>query len=244
MNGTISGFLRFIGRAKGSNFFNPWGDVDPQNDAGAHGPKIRRSHLSRYLEARVAKSRYCLVGEALSYQGGHFTGIPMTSERILLGFQKDRGIHPEQVLPGINPERTSKPEIMPRGFNEPTATIVWEAIAGSGLPPAAFVLWNVFPWHPFNPARGMLSNRTPLPEEIGRGSEILERFLELFPGIILIAVGRVSTRALGGLKRDHASVRHPAHGGARTFRGQFLGLIESKRNPQTFDSRKNRMKGG
>jgi hypothetical protein len=232
VNQGISNFLLSIRRSpEGGSWFNPWTDVDWTNDIGPPAPGLRLRQFAHYLETRWTKARYCLVGEALSYQGGHFTGLPMTSERILLGFQKDRGVYPEHVLPGLDPQRTSKPEVMPQGFSEPTATIVWSALASSGCPPASFLLWNAFPWHPFNPARGILSNRRPNGEEINQGREILERFLKLFPRAVIIAVGRIAAQVLAGLRKDFYPVRHPAHGGAREFTQQLLGLLGRQENP-------------
>ena len=74
---------------------------------------------------------------------------------------RHRSITPEHVFSGIKPERTSKPEVKRDGFTEPTATIVWERLIMSGLDTKEFIFWNSFPWHPYDPKKGILSNRTP-----------------------------------------------------------------------------------
>jgi hypothetical protein len=205
--------------------FNPWGDVDKENDLGARSPDIRRKHLRHYLESRLETVKYLIIGEAVGYQGGHFSGIPMTSERILLGFQRDRGIHPEDVLPDLKPQRTSKPDKMPFGFTEPTATIVWETILNSHSIPTQFVLWNAFPWHPFDPEKGMLNNRKPKAKEMASNANILEHFIHLFPDTTVVAMGKVAEEWLNKLNIHSYPVRHPAQGGAKAFKFQLLKLL-------------------
>ena len=205
--------------------FSPWADMDEQNDINSHCPGIRRRQFHHYLKTRLKTADYLLVGEALGYQGGHFTGIPMTSERILLGHQEQRGISPDAVLSGLKPERTSRPEKMPKGFTEPTATIVWQTLLQLPVSGLDFVLWNAFPWHPFDTAQGMLSNRKPTSKEMSRGSDILRDFLRLFPHRKVVAVGKVSETWLKKLGVDAVSVRHPAQGGAKQFRAQIAQLI-------------------
>lgn len=207
------------------NIFNPWKDVDIENDIGPNAPEIRINQLRHYLETRINSARYLLIGEAIGYQGGHFSGIAMTSERILLGYSKEKGIHPRDVLLNIEPRRTSKPEIMPRGFTEPTATIVWGMLLKHGVKPDEFVLWNVFPWHPYNPEKGVLSNRRPTEKELKYGYPVLDKFLELFPGRIVIALGRISAGALRSMKINCYEVRHPAQAGARKFREQVYKIL-------------------
>jgi len=207
------------------SIFNPWYDVDTINGRSKEGPVIRRRQFHHYLRERIDQAQYLFVGEAPGYQGGHFTGIPMTSERILLGYKKDSGVLPESVFREIPPERTSKNEIQPKGFTEPTATIVWGAIATNKIDPRKIVLWNMCPWHTFDPEKGYLSNRTPTINELEKGLPALRELQRLFPGIQLFAVGKSAFNLLQSHKIKCGELRHPAHGGAPKFRKQFREIV-------------------
>src|SRR6266853_6500764 len=125
---SIEKFLRRLKKSPSGAVFNPWWQVDEENDIGPRAPGIRRKQLCAYLSERLGKVRFAVIGEALGYRGGHFTGIPMTSERILLGRTKIDCIEPRHILRGMIPRRTSKPRKCPDGFSEPTATIVWSTL--------------------------------------------------------------------------------------------------------------------
>jgi hypothetical protein len=215
---SIERFVRLLKQSPPGAVFNPWWQVDRQNDIGRKAPAIRRRHLGAYLHKRLGKVQLVVIGEALGYRGGHFTGIPMTSERILLGKKETAGIKPEHVFSGFNARRTTKRERCPDGFSEPTATIVWSTLLRLGLKPEEFVLWNAFPWHSFDPRRGMLSNRMPTKKERSAGLSVLEAFLDLFPCDEIIALGNVAASQLKELNVESHRVRHPASGGARLFR--------------------------
>lgn len=222
-----------------SHVFNPWKDADRENDLGSHCAGIRRQQLSHYLQFRLGKAQYLLIGEAVGYQGGHFSGIPMTSERILLGFQVKKGIHPAGVLPGLDPQRTSRPDRMPLGFSEPTATIVWETLLKSGLQADEFVLWNAFAWHPYDPGKGLLSNRKPRVGEMEAGLHVLAEFMGLFPGKTVVAIGKVAQEWLRRLNIEGHPLRHPAQGGSRAFRTGWSELLVKRREQMNegFDPR-------
>jgi len=214
----IDDFLRLLKNSPPGSVFNPWWQMDKQNDIGCNAPAIRRKHLRAYLHRRLGKVKLVVIGEALGYRGGHFSGIPMTSERILLGKKENAGIKPEHVFSSCEPRRTSKREQCPDGFSEPTATIVWSSLLRLGLKPEEFVLWNAFPWHSFDPRRGLLSNRMPNKYERSAGLSVLNAFLDLFPCEEIVALGNVAASQLKELNVEFHRVRHPASGGARLFR--------------------------
>lgn len=208
--------------------FNPWYHQDKKNDNLAIAPEIRRSQLATYLSERLGRAKYLFIAEALGYQGGHFTGIAMTSERILLGHQARKyGVEPGHVFKGTKAIRTSKPSLSELGMSEPTATIVWGALIELGIDPYDVVLWNSVPWHPYKSEKGILTNRTPLSHEMDAGIEHLENMLKLYSGISVIAVGRKCEESLGLLGVEHAAIRHPANGGAPKFRSQLSELVRS-----------------
>lgn len=226
----LPGFLTALrDRAPPLQCANPYSVFHPGIDAWDGASTVRLQQLGHYLSSRRDQARIVLVAEAPGFQGARFSGIPMTSERILLGH------HPRvasgAVLPAhIRARRTSAPEACrnPRetsgGFAEPTSTIVWQALLEHGLA-GQTVLWNVFPFHPHKP-RAPLTNRTPGPSEIRPHLDILETFLALFPPAQTIAVGRTAQIWLSEIGRVAPMLRHPANGGAAAFRaglGHTLG---------------------
>lgn len=218
-------FIESLRQAPTGNIFNPWWQPDEIHDDYSNSAEIRRHQLKAYLRERWGKCRYLLVGEALGYQGGHFSGIAMTSERMLLGHLTAKGIHPDHIFTGMEPSRTSRADIRKDGFTEPTATIVWGHLLGAGIDPYTFTIWNALPWHPYHADKGMLSNRTPTDSEFAAGLKCLERLLELMQPEKIVAVGKKASAQLEKLQIKFHEVRHPANGGAGKFREQFSALM-------------------
>ncbi|PYL24077.1 MAG: hypothetical protein DMF37_08320 [Verrucomicrobia bacterium] len=221
----IDEFLRLLKRSPSHAVFNPWWEVDEQNDIGRNAPAIRRKQLRAYLQERLRTATLAVIGEAVGYRGGHFSGIPMTSERLLLGRSQKVRLESNDFFSDAKPRRTSKPEKRPDGFSEPTATIVWGTLLRLGLKPEQFVLWNAFPWHSFDSRRGMLSNRMPNRSERAAGLPVLKAFLELFPCDQVVALGKIAAAQLEKLGVDAYCIRHPASGGAKLFRQQIAKIV-------------------
>jgi len=238
----LNKFLRLLRASPSGPVFNPWWQIDSENDIGSNCPAIRRKHLTAYFRERLGNARLAIVGEALGYRGGHFSGIPMTSERMLLGKKPEiiPPLHqrrildlpghggrrsPLQIIAGIKPRRTSKPSVCQDGFSEPTATIVWGALLKIGVLPNEFVLWNAFPWHSFDSHRGLLSNRMPNKSEQLSGRPVLKAFLELFACEQILALGKIAATQLEQLGVHAHCVRHPASGGAKLFRQQIAKIV-------------------
>jgi uracil-DNA glycosylase len=215
----LDNFSRLLKASPSGAVFNPWWQIDEENDIGPRAPAIRRKHLAVYFRERLSKARLAIIGEALGYRGGHFSGIPMTSERMLRSKQP-------VIVTGIKPRRTSKPSVCPDGFSEPTATIVWGALLKIGVLPDEFVLWNAFPWHSFDPQRGLLSNRMPNKSEQAAGLPVLRAFLESFRCEQIVALGKIAAAQFEQLGVNAHGVRHPASGGAKLFREQIEKVLK------------------
>lgn len=186
---------------------NPYREAFSDLD-GPAAARRRRENLEAYLD-RVGTPRLVLVGEALGFRGGRFSGIAFTSERQLAGPDGRR-------LPwaGSPFQATSR---NPALWLEPSGSIVWDALGGDAR---GALLWNSFPWHPFG-VRGPLSNRTPERSLVAANLHVLERLLAETPGARVLAVGRTAQGALAALGIDAPALRHPAHGGAMIFRAQL-----------------------
>lgn len=221
----VDQFVEHLSGYRAPGVFNPWGEADLQHDADGAGALLRKLQLCQYLRERIGRADSLLCAEAIGYQGGHFSGIPMTSERLLLGGLQHKGLSAQMVFRGRVPCRSSRPDLRPGGFTEPTATIVWGFFADHGVDPYRVVLWNAFPWHPYQPQRGLLSNRTPSDQELAAGHSVLRELLALGRFRRVIAIGEKSARQLQSLGIAAQKVRHPANGGAGQFRTQLHSCL-------------------
>ncbi|WP_293728553.1 uracil-DNA glycosylase [uncultured Phascolarctobacterium sp.] len=217
----INTFIDKLQSYQGELVFNPWRDYDAGCDIGPQAPAVRRANLRRYLELRT-QAHYLFIAEALGYQGGHFSGVAITSERILLGQHAD--IAPESVLGAWDYRRTSNSASSllnnsqkQKGFNEPTDTVVWNALNRHGLAAFDVILWNIFPFHPYKAGK-LLSNRTPTAAELDIGVEYAKMLLELVPNMKIVAIGQKAAITLERYGIDCMAVPHPSMGGANRFK--------------------------
>jgi len=200
----------------------PPGVVNPyrQQVAGLdRGGAARRRlrNLEAYL-ALVGRPRWLLIGEALGYRGGRFSGIAFTSERQLLG-------GPAHRLPWASSPPFAATSRNPALWLEPSGSVVWSALAGR---PRGVLLWNAFPWHPAGRG-GALSNRRPESAMVAANLHVLELLLNAVGPARLLAVGRTAEAALARLGLPARTLRHPAHGGAALFRRQLAATLGDAR---------------
>ena len=190
---------------------NPYREAFPELD-GPAAARRRRENLEAYLE-RVGVPRRVLLGEALGFRGGRFSGIAFTSERQLAG--PDGRRLPWAGSPGSSPFAATSRN--PALWLEPSGSVVWDALGGEAR---GALLWNTFPWHPYG-AKGPLSNRTPERGLVAANLHVLERLLAEVGAARVLAVGRTAQAALALLGVEAPALRHPAHGGAGLFRQQM-----------------------
>ncbi len=167
---------------------------------------IRRANLTRYLNDMLQRQpTVLLLAEAPGYRGCALSGIPVTSERIML-----RGI-PKWGLFGEGYQATSG---YPNGVAEMTATILWDAL--EQFAPQPPLIWNALPLHPHHAARPQ-SNRAPSVKERRMGIPILLQTIALFAPQIILAVGRTAQRTLDEIGLPYILLRHPSQGGKAEF---------------------------
>lgn len=192
--------------------YNPWAQVCP-TETNPAGALQRRLWLAEYLNC--TKATLLLIGEAPGYQGCRYSGIPFTSERLLL----------EGAIPRISPLLGRRITTRPKPWSEPSATIVWKALHEYLLAEST-VLFNAVPWHPEGKS-GPHSNRTPNRKEIELGEYFLKLFLNLYPKTAVAAVGNTASGTLARLGVDHRKLRHPANGGANKFRAGIADIARA-----------------
>src|SRR6187200_1998547 len=129
-------FFDLLTRPVGPDVFNPWRDQDPGTDALPDAASARLARLRAFF---ATQPRWLLLGEAAGYQGAHVSGIPFTSERLLL-----EGKIPRIDIGGRRLSTRARP------WSEPSATTVWGTLHALDRADAT-LLWNAYPWHPHRP---------------------------------------------------------------------------------------------
>lgn len=222
-------------RAAIVNVANPYNCYELGIDATPEASRQRCLQLAAYLRHRLETAQIIMVAEAPGYQGARFSGLAMTSERLLSG--KVNFVTERDILGQVGLfERTNHINASPyravrqSGFAEPTATVVWQELMATGQA-RNVVLWNTFPFHPHR-AVNRLSNRKPNTAEIAANADILVRLRALFAqNCQLVAVGNVARDHLQELGVQATVLRHPANGGAPSFRTQFRQLVGFAEQP-------------
>ena len=105
INESIKNFIESLAEYHAENVFNPWADTNPDYEI-ENAVILRRRQLETYLSRRLSAAKLLLIAEACGYQGGHFTGIAMTCERMILGYHKT--VTPMMIL-GKEGTRTTNP---------------------------------------------------------------------------------------------------------------------------------------
>ncbi|MFA6665917.1 MAG: uracil-DNA glycosylase [Armatimonadota bacterium] len=180
---------------------------------------VRRDNLILYLRQMAERSPgVLLVGEAAGYHGCRLTGVPFTSEDILLC-----GIPKFGLFGSAHGYRTTGDSSNP--CKERTASMVWAVLSQLDQPP---MLWNAYPFHPF--IEGMpCTNRPPTSSEIRTGKAFLTILIEIASIRTIIAVGKKAGEALTDLGVRFYLVRHPSHGGRKEFASGIADIMEHGR---------------
>lgn len=193
------------------DLFDPWRQRN-HDDLDEGAVSRRRFALAAHLSA-PSPSLLC-VGEAPGYRGCRVSGVPFTSEG--------------QISDGVIPRLTSiKVRFSDRNlpWREVSATHVWNALEALGLERNT-LLWNAVPWHP-HPAGKPEGNRRPSHDETQAGLDLLRLLVKAMPKTTrILAIGRVSEKALQQIDISANHVVHPAaRNGARLFREGVEGFV-------------------
>lgn len=185
-----------------TNVFNPYRDVCPFSDH-VSSPSLRSQNLTLFLNAILKKGvRSIWLGRDLGYRGGRRTGIALTDEFHLDVLRDTFGVF------GL-----VKATIDDEPIKERTATEVWKILKMLKEP---ILLWNVFPFHPFE-KNDPFSNRCHSSQEFDLCRDILTTVFEWLEPTEIVALGADAEAAVVSIGRNCHRVRHPSYGGQAEF---------------------------
>jgi uracil-DNA glycosylase len=206
---TVDEFVSELSAISLPNVFNPYKDVCPVSDNSA-SPQIRQHNLACFLDSIAnGGARSIWLGRDLGYRGGRRTGIALTDE-----------FHLQVLSAAFGVVGLAKATIDEDLKKERTATEVWKLLSRIGQP---ILLWNAFPFHPFDEDEPF-TNRRHTTREFDSCSEILVALIEWLKPDTIIALGSDAQSAVARLGFKSQKVRHPSYGGQTDFAKQICEI--------------------
>lgn len=205
-------FVAALSQIKLAGVFNPYADRCVVHDL-ADGPAVRRSNLRSYLSAiEAADANTIWMGRDLGYRGGRRTGLALTDEVHLTALA--------ETYPGATPAKATKgPAIAER-----TAAEIWSVLSSLDKPP---LLWNVFPFHPYELGNEM-TNRRFAARELAEVSELNRALIDWLRITRIVCIGQDAASYADhfGIRVEY--VRHPSYGGIPEFRAGMRRLYHNE----------------
>lgn len=194
--------VRSLSEVRLPNVFNPYADICDVHDR-PNAAAARRANLRSFLiTARALKIDTLWMGRDLGYRGGRRTGLALTDEAHLSMFST--------LYNGSAVKRATKgPPVAER-----TAAEIWSAIVALTCPP---FLWNVFPFHPYEPGNPF-SNRRFTTKELDAVRNINQALIDWLGIVRIVAIGQDAAHYSASFGVEVMAVRHPSYGGITDFR--------------------------
>ena len=194
-------FVDMLASFRSDFVFNPYSERCALYDT-PDAPEIRKGNLVSFLGSVVARNVESIwFGRDFGYRGGRRTGLALTDEAHLHDFSRTFN------LPNIQRATLGPP------VKERTATEVWKLLRMIPDPP---LLWNAFPFHPFEPSSPM-SNRCHSGNEFRACESFLSALLDWIKPKQILALGKDAEFAVKRFGYKCVAVRHPSYGGQTEF---------------------------
>jgi hypothetical protein len=217
-----SSFVRDLAAVSLPNVFNPYSDTCDSHDK-KDAAVTRRRTLRTYLESALSIGVDTIwMGRDLGYRGGRRTGVALTDEVHL----------PE--LPKLYPGCQSSQATRGPALAERTAAEIWAVLRVLERPP---LLWNVFPFHPYETGNPF-TNRRFTAKELREVDDLNATLISWLGIKRIIGIGQDAAQYADRFAVNVLTVRHPSYGGVNEFRAGIrtlygLGTIRTNQQCHT-----------
>jgi hypothetical protein len=195
-------FVNALAAISLKNVFNPYVDTCDVYDR-ADAAAARRRNLRMYLSSVEALEVDTIwMGRDLGYRGGRRTGLALTDEYHL----PDIAI----VYRGCAAAQATKGPALA----ERTAAEIWAVLRALELPP---LLWNVFPFHPYEP-NDQFTNRKFSAKELTTVDDINASLIAWLGIKRIVGIGQDAVAYASRFGVKVVAIRHPSYGGTSEFR--------------------------